>query len=112
MLPGLTHAIIYFNTVDGAKESGTSAVVKLCFGSDEDAVSQIAFNSKDAGWKLPTINRKGIDYDIFFGKTANELLLAAGRASDRVRAAKLGKLADRKFRVTKTTIEEIKDQAT
>ena len=122
LLQGLSHAVLYFNTVEGSKQTGIGAMMKLCFGSDDDAISQILYSSKDGSktlvWTLPVrISREGIvtttPFPIFTGRVGEELLAAVARTADRFKKANVaGKLAGRAFRITKTSIDEIKDEKT
>ena len=118
LLTGLSHAVIFFNTLDGSKKTGVSAMCKLCFGSDTDALAQILYRIEDGNttpvWVLPHRGaRIGVvtteEFPVLTGKMGEEVLAAVGRAADRLKKAGIvGKLAGRSFRVTKTTVEEIK----
>lgn len=120
LLKGLTHAVIFFNTVEGSKSTGVSAMMKLCFGDDHDAIAQVLYStpagSKTPVWVLPSrTNRLGTvtteSFPIFTGGVGEEIMAAVGRAADRIKKANIeGKLAGRAFRVTKTTVEEIKPE--
>ena len=119
LITGISHAVIYFNTLEGSKQTGISAMMKLCFGSDDDAISQVLYStqsgSKTPVWVLPTrftIDGSKIEFPIFTGKVGEEILAAVGRASDRFKKANVaGKLAGRAFRVTTHSVEEIKEEA-
>jgi hypothetical protein len=119
LITGISHALIYFNTLDGSKQTGISAMMKLCFGSDDDAISQVVYSTKQGAktpvWVLPTRFTKDgstIEFPVFTGMVGEEILAAVGRASDRFKQANvLGKLAGRAFRVTTHSVEEIKEEA-
>jgi hypothetical protein len=110
---GLTHAVIFFNTVEGSKTTGVSAMMKLCFGSDEDAIAQVLYRITPGVstpvWTLPTRTEGTNSFPILRGKVGEEILGAAGRCADRLRKAPniTGRLAGRSFRVTTKTVEEI-----
>jgi hypothetical protein len=115
---GMTHAVVFFNTVEGSKTTGVSAMMKLCFGSDEDAIAQILYRitpgSSSPVWALPTRDSGGTSFPIFRGMVGEEILGAVGRCADRLRKSPIvtGKLAGRSFRVTIKTVEEIKEDTT
>lgn len=118
ILNGLTHAIIFFNSVSGASQTGVSAMVKLCFGSDDDAISQVLYRAEGKtplAWRLPVRNgpeASSPGFDIFTGKMGEEILAAVGRTAARIKTSGVvGKLAGRAFRVTKVSIEEIQPEA-
>lgn len=110
---GLTHAVIFFNTVEGSKATGVSAMMKLCFGSDEDAIAQILYRtvlgSSAPVWALPVRTEGATAYPIFRGMVGEQVLAAAGRCADRLRKSPIvtGRLSGRSFRVTTKTVEEI-----
>jgi hypothetical protein len=115
---GLTHAVVFFNTVEGSKTTGISAMMKLCFGSDEDAIAQILYRTTPGNtspvWALPTRDSGGTSFPIFRGMVGEEILGAVGRCADRLRKSPVtaGKLSGRSFRVTTKTVEEIKEDTT
>lgn len=116
LLPGISHAVIFFNTVQGSKTSGISAMMKLCFGSDENAISQIVYSTPKGSstpvWSLPARNSGDVTYPIFNGALGEEILGAIGRAADRFKKANVpGVRAGRVFRVTTKGVEEIKKEA-
>ena len=116
LLSGLTHAVVFFNTVEGAKTSGVSAMMKLCFGGDDDAIAQILYRTAPGfttpSWGLPVRQANAnTTYPIFTGAMGEEILAAVGRASDRLKKSVTGKLAGRTFRVTSKGVEEIKTEA-
>jgi len=110
---GLTHAVIFFNTVEGSKTAGVSAMIKLCFGSDENAIAQVLYRTAPGStapvWTLPTRTEGASTFPIFRGMVGTEILAAVGRCADRVRRSPnvTGRLAGRSFRVTTKTVEEI-----
>jgi hypothetical protein len=110
---GMTHAVIFFNTVEGSKTTGVSAMIKLCFGSDENAIAQVLYRlipgSTTPVWTLPVRTEAAITFPIFRGVVGEEILAAVGRCADRIRKAPniTGRLAGRSFRVTTKTVEEI-----
>lgn len=121
ILKEMSHALVFFNSVEGVKQSGIIAIVKLCFGSDDDAVGQIMLQLTPGiatpVWQLPTRQRANGDmehkgFPIFQGQVGKQILDAAAKAAERVKkdmaAGKIeGKYEKRMFRVTKTTVEEI-----
>jgi hypothetical protein len=116
ILNGLSHGIIFFNTHDREKKTGIAAMIKLCFGSDDDCISQV-FYYKPKGknlyeWVLPSriSEESSLIHPIFTGQVEREVLQATGIVADRFKAfykdtdtSKYG----RKWRVTKVGIEEI-----
>lgn len=118
-LSAISHAVIYFNTVEGNKQTGIGAMMKLCFGNDDDAISQIMYRTEKGNptptWVLPTRHTGDTsipELPIYTGKVGEELLSVIARAADRLKKAGVtGKLAGRSFRVTTKGVEEIKDQA-
>lgn len=120
VLKGITHGIICFNSIEDYKLSRLAATGLMCFGSDEEFIvlesrttPQESLNATPH-WVLPINkidNNLANDYPIFNGKIADDLLLAAGRLSDRVRQFNLTtRLSGRVFRVTQTTIEDITEE--
>jgi hypothetical protein len=112
----LSHAVVFFNSIAEAKRTGNYAMMKLCFGSDDNAISQILYStpagSKTPVWVLPTRFSEGTSFPICTGEMAEEILAHVGRAADRIKKANIeGKLAGRAFRVTKDKVEEIKQEA-
>jgi hypothetical protein len=117
MFNGVSHAVIFFNTVAGAKQSGVSAMMKVCFGSDDDAIAQVLYSTapgtKAPAWTLP-VRTTGIaptSFPVFTGKVGEEVLALVGRAADRFKKNQpTGVLAGRSFRVTVKGVEEIKPE--
>lgn len=115
---GLTHAIIKFNTIAGEAQSGIGAMMKLCFGSDENSISQIYYKKvgpSTYAWTLPERSTVEADYAIFLGSMAEEITLAAGRTAERFKnfyKTEMGLKAGRSWRVTTKGIEEITTEAT
>ena len=117
----LSHAVIFFNTKEGAQKTGVNAIMKLCFGKDEDAISQIVYctslGSKTPVWALPTMqsNKPDIIRPVFTGAVGEEILDAVGtyagyfkqyyKAAD---GAKVG----RAWRISKNGIQEITQEKT
>lgn len=118
-LTGLSHAIIFFNSVEGAQKTGISAMMKLCFGSDDEAIAQILYcltpGNKTPVWTLPvrTSPMATDTFPVFTGKVGEEVLAAVGRAADRFKAFYTSPevKAGRAWRITKNGIEEIKQEA-
>lgn len=115
MLSGLTHAVVFFNTVEGAKSSGVSAMMKLCFGGDDHAIAQVLYSTapgaKTPSWALPVRQANATTtYPVFTGAVGEEILAAVGRASDRLKKSVTGKLAGRSFRVSSVGVKEIKPE--
>jgi hypothetical protein len=112
---GLTHAIIHFSGMGIAEKTGIYGMMELCFGSDDDVVAQIMYQSpagsKTPVWTLPqrTTVSGTTTYPIFRGAIAKELLAFAGRTADRFKAglSKDTKRAGKEFRVTSKGVEEI-----
>lgn len=114
---GMTHTVLFFNTLAGVEETGINAMMKLCFGSDDNAIAQILYRTPAGGktpvWTLPTrrFDTQTKDgYPIFSGKVGEELLALVGRAADIFKAYyKItdGIKAGRAWRITKNGIEEI-----
>ena len=99
----LTHIVIKFMSVEFSKAGKISAIGYLCFGNDETHMVYNYVNSEPKGW--------------YSTNTAGELCtlnksfkLELGKASDRLKASNPGRLAGRSFRITDSTIEEIKEQ--
>lgn len=116
MFKGVSHAVIFFNTVAGAKQSGVNAMMKICFGSDDNALAQVLYctapGSKAPAWTLPTRNSGVNTFPIFTGNVGQEVLGLVGRAADRFKKNQpAGTLAGRSFRVTVKGVEEIKPEA-
>lgn len=112
MFNGLTHAVVFFNTIKGAQESGINAMMKLCFGSDDSAIGQILYRttpkSKTPIWVLPVRTSGSSELPVFSGNMGEEILGAVGRAADRFKKANITDKAGRTFRVTKVGVEEVK----
>lgn len=116
MFKGVTHAIIFFNSVAGSKESKISAMMKICFGSDDNALAQVLYcttpGNKAPAWTLPTRNSGVNTFPVFTGNVGQEVLGLVGRAADRFKKNQpAGILAGRSFRVTAKGVEEIKPEA-
>lgn len=114
ILKGISHAIIQFNTVAGAKGSGIHAAMKLCFGSDDNSISQIVYlitqGNSSPSWSLPTRqgNTPADQYPIFNGVVGEEILAAVARASERFKAAGKVNKAGKSFRIyANGKVEEI-----
>ena len=114
---GMSHAVIFFNTLAGAEQTGISAMIKLCFGSDTDAIAQVLYcnpvGSKTPVWTLPTRNLGNATVPIFTGHVGAEILDAVGRAADIFKThykVSDGVKAGRAWRITKNGIEEIKEE--
>lgn len=115
----LSHVVITFNSLDDGKRSGNWAMAKLCFGSDENAISQILYSDKNGSptpvWTLPFRTRvEGTisKFNIFTGIVGEQILVAVGKAADRLKKAGIvGRFAGRTFRVSKTGVEEVKAEA-
>lgn len=120
MFKGVSHAVVFFNSINGQKESGISAMVKICFGSDDDAIAQVLYcttpGSKAPAWTLPSRSSIGATvshFPVFTGKVGEEILGIVGRAADKVKKAGItGILAGRVFRVSSKGVEEVKPQTT
>jgi hypothetical protein len=118
-LVGLSHAVIFFNTIAGEQKTGISAMMKLCFGKDTDVIGQILYcnppGSKTPIWTLPTRTFGNNVLPIFTGSVGEEILGAVGRAAATFKThykASDGPKVGRVWRITKNGIEEIKEQAT
>jgi hypothetical protein len=112
---GLSHAVVFFNKLENAKATGIYGMMKICFGSDDNAIAQILYSIPAGGktpvWTLPTRHSGYAAFPIFTGSVGEEILGVVGRTADRLKKANIeGKLAERAFRVTKTTVEEIKQE--
>lgn len=113
ILNGVTHAIIQFNSKIGYSNTNIQAMMKLCFGSDDDALSQVLYmctgGSKTPVWTLPTRVSNDMAFPIFSGILREEIMGLVGIYSERFRKTVeiVGPKYGRVWRVTKTTAEEI-----
>src|SRR5271156_6124009 len=118
LLPIVSHAVIFFNSVEGSKRTGIYAMMKICFGSDDDAIGQIMYRNTPGvstpSWTLPTRQTDtGISFPIFTGHLGEEILAIVGRTADRLKSSTISGLkAGRAFRVSKTGVEEIAKETT
>lgn len=115
----LSHAIIYFRKIEETRKDRVYGMMKLCFGSDEDAISQIMYccpnGSKIPVWTLPSRDNVSGQYGILTGALGKEILDLVGKAAATFKVhlkPEDGKKEGRTWRITKNGIEEIKDQAT
>lgn len=108
-----THAIIFFNSTKGLKETGIGAMMKICFGSDDDALAQILYRttpgSKTPVWTLPVRPAPGdIAYPIFQGKLGEEIMAVVGRTADRFKKGNMvTPYAGNTYRITAKGVEKI-----
>jgi hypothetical protein len=92
ILSGVTHAIVTVPVQSDAKQTGTRALVALCYGpGDANAISNIRLQTVENGveWQVPHVevfeNGQQMWVPVFRGELLEKLCQTAARALERVK---------------------------